>query len=175
MSVVRVSKQYAKGLWLYVSQNNEKETIYQELIQVTQLIDESGEFRAFLKNPIIDSRKKISIMKEIFKNFSLTFKKFMEICVKARRENLLKEIFGAYINIYEENKGIVRVNIITAERFDQEVINQIMAKHNLSTNDIIKEKINSKIIGGYIIEKDQELIDASIRTQLNRMRNSFKQ
>ncbi|MBK6479222.1 MAG: F0F1 ATP synthase subunit delta [Saprospiraceae bacterium] len=68
--------------------------------------------------------------------------------------------------------------LTTAEGIDPELVETIKAKltQAVSTRDNIEleTKVNPKLIGGFMIEYDDNLYDASIAHQLHNMKKAFR-
>ena len=90
---------------------------------------------------------------------------FNRLLVRKGREAYLPEIITAFIQQYKDYKGIHIVTLTTAIPLTDEVksviLNKISEAAHLKQVEL-KTKVNPEIIGGFIMETDGRLIDASI-------------
>lgn len=171
----RVAKRYAKGLWDFAVEQNIQEVVISEITNLVQVIKESKPLRLFLKSPILDYKKKISISKELFKNYSETTQNFIKLVINHRRESDLLLIGEQFVNLANEEKGIQNLRITSAVKLDEASINTIVSKLNLGdpSKVIIENKIEPSIIGGYILRIGDKQLDASIKSKLLKLKNDF--
>jgi F-type H+-transporting ATPase subunit delta len=175
MSVVRLAKRYASGLWEYALSLHESEVIIKEMKSIIDIIKQNKDFQFFLKSPIIETQKKIKIVNEIFKSFSTTSRNFITLVVKHKRECDLLEIAQQVLELYDTHNGIQRVEIISAISLDQETSNKILDSYPKinQSKAIIENKIDESIIGGYILRMDDQQIDASIKSELTNIKKKL--
>ncbi|CVK16527.1 MAG: ATP synthase F1 subunit delta [Apibacter sp.] len=175
MSVVRLAKRYASGLWEYALSVHESETIIKEMKSLIDIIKQNKDFQFFLKSPIIETLKKVKIVNEIFKSFSPISRNFITLVVKHKRENDLLEIAEQVLELYDVYNGIQRVEIISAIPLDQETTNKILNSYPKINQDkaIIENKIDGSIIGGYILRMDDQQIDASVKSELTNIQKKL--
>ncbi len=172
----KVAKRYAKGLYDFASQTNETAVLYQEMTELQKLLSTSIELKNFLKSPIIDYRKKIKIIDEIFKTNSQSFTKFIKLVINHGREANLIEIANQFIAIIDEEQNIQKGVLLSAIAFDKETIDKIVNESNLvdlSKPISIENKIDENLIGGYILRMSDKQLDASIKTKLHKLRKEF--
>lgn len=175
MSVVRLAKRYATGLWEYALSLHESETIVKEMKSLIDIINQNKDFQFFLKSPIIETHKKINIVNEIFKSFSPTSRNFITLVVRHKRENDLLEIAQQVLELYDVYNGIQRVEIISAVPLDQETVSKILNSFPKINQEkaIIKNKIDASLIGGYILRMGDQQIDASVKSELTNIQKKL--
>ena len=102
MIASKITTRYAKSLLDLAIEKNQLQHCYNDLLAVEALCSESSEFTLMLKSPIINTSKKLSIIKSLFeKNLSKTTYLFIELITKKKRESLLHSISKtslSYIN-----------------------------------------------------------------------------
>ena len=98
---------------------------------------------------------------------------FIDLIVKNSREDVLKEIAEAFVNLYKKKNNILDVTVISATELNQETKDQIISKIKASFEGTIEmvEKVDPALIGGFIIRIDDKQIDASIASQLSNLKN----
>lgn len=177
MSVSRISSRYAKSLMDLALERNELESIKKDISYFTEAI-RNRDLYLLLKSPIINSGKKISILKEVFRDkLGATTMAFFDIIVKKGREMYLPEIAADFMGQYRDYNKISVVKITTAAPLSEASMNEIKSK--LLSSDItmdkleITEKVDPSLIGGFIIEVGDRLYNASISHKLDEIRKEF--
>ena len=131
-----------------------------------------------LKSPIVKSDKKEKVLDAIFQDkIDPLTNSFLHIIVRKGRESQLAEIAHEFINQYRENKGISIVNITSTEPLSEETLSSIRKKltdSGLTRGNIqFTTSIDKNLIGGFIISFEDKLYDASVKHQLDELRNQF--
>ena len=102
---------------------------------------------------------------------------FFAMTVKNKRENFLKIICMNYLGFYAQRKNIRKVVITSAAKLDKDTASQIslLVKSQDKTSSVeLFEKTDESIIGGLIVQIDDKVYDASIRTQLKKVKEKLK-
>ena len=173
MSVKKVASKYAKSLLDLAVESNKLEIVKENMAGLLSLIRENREFSAFLKSPVIQFAKKRAILEQLFsgKLDELTLK-FILILAGKQREAILVEVISAFLDQYRKLKHISIVKIISAAPLPEDQVNQL--KHKLEASISGFENVDPKLMGGYIIEVEGNVYDASVRHKLENLRKEFK-
>jgi F-type H+-transporting ATPase subunit delta len=172
MKGTRVASRYAKSLFLQAKSEGLLEKIKVDAELLLQYCRERS-FRSFLISPVIKAVKKEEIFTNLFNGVvaaqTLDFLKFL---AHHRRENLLPEICQAFLRVYNTDKGITEVSLVTAISMNDEMEKQVAKL----LSGIVKGEVkmeqtdNPAIIGGFILKIGDRMIDASVSSQLAQAR-----
>lgn len=177
MSVARIASRYAKTLMDISIEKDMIDRIVQDVNSVAS-VAKLKDVDLLLKSPIIHSSKKLSIFREIFKDkLEEVSEKFFELIIKKGREAFIPAICTAFNEQYNAFKDISEMTITSAsaleehqlETIKQQLINSGITRKNLS----IIQKINTDLIGGFIIESGDLLIDNSVKGKLDKIKKQI--
>jgi len=179
MSEIKVAGRYAKSLIDLAVENNALQESYNDMVLFEKVVDETPELEAILKNPIVPLDKKTGILTGIFadKVSKLTIA-FFKIVVNKGRSAILFATAKQFVQQYNLIKGIVTADVTTATALSAAAKEQIVAivKRELNANEVIvNEKINGKLIGGFILKVGDKQFDASIASGLSKLKKEFAQ
>ncbi|WP_443944761.1 ATP synthase F1 subunit delta [Pedobacter sp. AW1-32] len=177
MSEIKVAGRYAKSLLDLSNENNALEEIKNDMVLFDKVVDQSPELEAILKNPIVPTDKKIGILKDLFadKVNKITLS-FFTIVVNKGRSAILFATAKQFIHQYNTIKGIVTAEVTSANALTAAAKEEIVAivKRELGANEVlINEKVNDKLIGGFILKVGDRQFDASIASNLNKLKKEF--
>jgi len=102
---------------------------------------------------------------------------FTRLLVNKNREGELPEIIVAFIKQYKEHKGIHTVKLTTAVPVSDAVKNQIIdqvRKTSGMQNIEVESVVDPGIIGGFVLQTGDKLIDASISYDLRAISRKFE-
>ncbi len=169
----RVIKHYAKILFEYTKKNN---FFHKNIKFIFSLLQNNINFIKFFNTKLLYIRRKIKIVKKIFYNFDLFIYNFTKFLILKNRENLLQKILLKYFNIYDRYKeNIVICTIVSTYKLSED-IKYIIAKkifNNKYSKIHINNKIDTSIIGGFILYKDYKEWDFSIKNNINKIKNKL--
>jgi F-type H+-transporting ATPase subunit delta len=166
---------YAKALIELAIENNLVDQVNADMKQIIVANNETKDFQLFLDSPIVGSEKKLSILNELFPNHQKLTTSFIELIVNNKREKALAQIADSYITLVKEKQGIVSVTLTSAQALDASTKKSILDKLAVSIKGTleIEEKIDSSLIGGFIIKMGDKQIDASISNKIKNLKTSL--
>ncbi len=176
MSVQRVTSRYAKSLIELAEEKNVLDKVEKDMKLFAATCKENRELVLVLRNPIIMHDKKVSILKGVFgKKMNELTLAFFEIVSRKSRENILFEIAEEFEIQFLLKNGIRRARLTTAMELGSKQKDQIidMLAKSVGKKIEIEERIDADLIGGFVIQVDDQQIDSSIKADLIRMKNKF--
>lgn len=176
MSNNKVSKRYAKAIFEESEKKDSLKEIAKEFEAINQVLNASPDLIQALSNPVIDSTQKLAVLKKIFPSVHPDISRLFEIVSEKRRENILQHIAQSFLNMHDEKLGLKRVAIQTTVPLQSEVEHRISdwIKSKTGANTVlIDNKVNKDIIGGMVIRFGDNLIDSSIKSQINKLKKEF--
>lgn len=177
MSVTRIAHRYAKSLIDLAVEQNKLERVRED-VQAFKEASTNKDFRAFIKSPIIHHTKKEQIIKTLFEGkFDTLTMSFLDILTRKGREEYLPEIAAEFIQEYKKIKHITTVRLTTATPLSEAAVNAVRTKliDTTKTSDNIElmTAVDPDLIGGYVLEFDGNVYDASIKHKLVQLKDDF--
>ena len=174
----RLAARYAKSLIDLAIEKDQLEAVHNDMLFLQQAIRGSRELANLLKSPIINSDKKDKILDAItagkVSTITATFNKLL---LSKGRESYLPEIVTAFIDQYKEYKGIQTVKLTTAvpvtEEVKKAIMDKISADRHLKNIELVTA-VDESLIGGFVLEIGDELVDGSIAFDLKNIRKQFQ-
>ena len=175
MKSTKSAIRYAKALLELSIENSNLNEVSSDMKRIVESANETHDFKVFLSSPVIKSDKKIEILKVLFVGFESLTSSFIDLITKNKREYLLVEIAEAYLYLLKKHQQIVPVSITSARKLEKETLNQILdkMKSHVEGDFEVTEEVDESLIGGFIVRMDDKQIDASVLTQLNRMKQEL--
>lgn len=172
----RIHIRYAKALFDLAIEQRLLEQVFADMKLISETICNSRELDVILRSPIIQTEKKLSIIKNVFQqNTCILTQKYLEIIVRKRRESFIKGIANGFIHFYKEHKKIKEVIMRTAVPLEKDTCNRIIdiMKQKTGFEIELKEIVDPKLIGGFVITMDDKQFDSSILKQVKRLKKEF--
>lgn len=175
--ITKAARRYTTALYEVSEEKGKLQEVAGDIEKSLALINSNKDLELFFHSPIVSKSKKLALTNEIFGgNVSQLTMDFMILLVNRRREALLKGIFEDFINLKKEKDGIVDVEIRTSIPLNDEEKQKM--KKKIDTFTKLKSNLNfvidDSIIGGFVAKINDTILDASIRRQLDRLKEKFK-
>ncbi|WP_205508685.1 ATP synthase F1 subunit delta [Longitalea arenae] len=173
----RLAARYAKSLIDLANEKNQLESVYNDMLFLQTLCKESRDFLVLLRSPVVKADKKGAIVEAVTKGkVSELTASFNRLLINKGRESNLPEVIVSFIDQYKEQKGIHTIKLTTAvpvtEDVKKQIIGQIQKQTSLNNIDL-KATVDEDIIGGFVLEIGDTLVDASIAYDLNKIKSQF--
>ncbi|MBW8686578.1 ATP synthase F1 subunit delta [Chitinophaga rhizophila] len=172
----RLASRYAKSLVDLSSEKGQLEAVNADMQFMQQLSKSNPDVVALLKSPIVKPDKKQQILSAIFDGKVNTITAaFIKLLVAKGREGNLPEIAQEFSKQYDVLKNISKVKITTAVPMDAAVLEVIKNKVQAGTDKKIalEAAVNPELIGGFVLESNNTLFDASVLRDLNDIKKQF--
>jgi len=177
MRQTKVAQRYAKAIFDLAVETSKLEDVKKdfELIQSVQ----NKELHLMLMSPVVKGEKKIAIFEAVFsKHIQPLTNSFFKLIFSKGRSVAINEIILAFIEKYRDQKGIKLLELTTAVEVSKEIQDNISSL--LKENQLLKGKsielktnVDASIIGGLVVQVDDQLFDASIRHDLQVIKKQF--
>ena len=166
---------YAKAIIELSSDKDSTDSVAADMNRIISAGNETEEFQIFLNSPVIKTDKKISILNVLFSDFSELTMSFVELIAKNKREYLLVDIAAAFVSLLKKQNGIVPVTVTSAVKLEKQTLDQILSKlkSQVEGDFEVTEEVDPSLIGGFVVKMEDKQFDASISTQLNRMKQEL--
>lgn len=105
------------------------------------------------------------------KELSGVINEFVKLLIKEHKLKSVDKIVAEFVSYAKKQEGIMDIAISTARELDKKVMAEITKVFGAQTTS--QEKIDQDLLGGIIIKTDEVIFDASLQTQLNKLKNAF--
>jgi len=174
----RVASRYAKSLLDLAVEKGQLEPVHADMLYLQQLTKGSRDFLGLLRSPVIKADTKIKAINAVTAGkVSPITTAFIQLMTSKAREAVLPEIITSFIQQYKEHKGIQTVKLTTAvpvsDALKNEIIAQVKKTGGFDKLEL-EETVDPNIIGGFVLQAGDKLIDASIAYDLKNISRQFE-
>ena len=150
------------------------DTIARELDAFIAFFTKQPVLEGLLLNPAVPAPRKRAAMEQITKvsGFSPIVSKLLVLLADRDRLALLKDIAAGYRDFLAERQNVVRAEVTSAEPLSSDRIRAIEQRLATVTGKRVAmtTKVDESIIGGVVARVGSTVYDASIATQLKKIR-----
>lgn len=176
-------RRYAKALYKYAVERDVAAQMYTVMDTLTKAYDDNASLQATIANPFVDNARKASILATAAdaKNqgkAAEAFDDFINLLGRHRRMDIMRETALAYLAIYRREHNIYKVHITSAATLadsDRNRINAMVEKHLQGGTAQYTYSTDPALIGGFTVTIDSQRLDASVRNELQQLRQRLIQ
>ncbi|MGH3081540.1 MAG: ATP synthase F1 subunit delta [Gaiellaceae bacterium] len=167
---------YAKALFDAAKEKGRLEPVRDELHDFADAVDQVPQLRALLESPEVESRDKMTALREILADSDELVRNFLLLVVEKGRAPELAEIVREFDALVAAEEGILDVELTTAVELSDaeatkllEQIEQVSGRRLRATREVDPE-----LIGGFVLRAGSHRADASVRGRLQRLGRELK-
>ena len=178
MNDSRLAARYAKALFRLVKEQGRLEEVKQDLNRLMDLLQASPEFTWLLESPVIISSEKARIVEKMLSSaIEPVTLDFLRLLIRHRREPNLASTCRMFRELYKADQGIMEANVESAVAADPSFIGDLKKQMEKSSKRKIEmtTEINESLIGGFILTLEDQQLDASVLSKLNRIRQELRE
>lgn len=179
MDIGIVTARYAKALLRFATENKEEDVVYQEMTCFLDTFLKVQALQPALLSPVLKEQQKIELLQnacEKAEQVSSSTRRFIELVTEKRRADLMHFIAQSYIEQYRKCKNIVKGRLVVPMAVSASVEKRLQQIVEQKTHCEVEFEVSvdRDIEGGFILEYDTYRLDASLRTQLDKLHRSLK-
>ena len=175
MRLSRAASRYAKAILSLAVERNEAAAVNEDMKNVMVTISKSKDLQNFLTSPLINSTKRKSGLKEVFKSSNALTQGLFDLLVENNRSEILQDVAMSYVVLFEEMNKREIATVTTAVEITSELEKKVLAKaKELAGKEItLQKKIDPSIIGGFVLRVGDKEINASVQNKFGELKRTF--
>ena len=157
--------------------------MYEESKELLSIFSKNNNFNTIFKSQLLNKKKQISVVSNLFsekKEKKIQVSKdllgLIMLLATNSRLNILEGVLKRYLELHISDNKEIEVKVSSVVKINDSLENNL--KKILSKNGKLKVKIinliDKDLLGGLIIQIGSNLIDTSIRSKLNKVKNVMK-
>jgi len=177
MPVDSVARRYAESLFEPALAGGRLDELAQGLAGLAQLIAAHEKLRELLVNPGVEVAEKLQVLRRLpGQVWPADLEAFLRMVLSMGRAAHLLDIAQAFAELVDEARGIVRARVCSARSLEAPLkrrLKQILEHREHKQVELI-ETTAPELLGGVQVVLGSRMLDGSLRTQLERLRQRLK-
>ena len=175
MKETGVAIRYALAIYDIAVENNKVLEINETLDSLLNLYEKDKEFKNLMLHPLIKREEKKKIANGVFSDADETSKNIIDYLIDKDRMSIIRFIAAEYLKIYYKENNEISVTATFPKEINEEQRKKLLQKLENKTGKkvVLDIKIDNSIIGGGIVRINDDVIDGSIKRQMENIKNTF--
>lgn len=196
-----IATRYATALLKLVDETGSGDVVAAQVQVIEKALDEVPDFRRSVDDPAVSAAKKLSLFEAALSSVSdpvewtslaPDLRRFIDLLIRNGRIGDVRLIFTTFITEYYRSRHIKRARLVVADPAllnpeptpsDRELAEPLRPTLDVRLRDLIekqtgcklilKTEVNPSLIGGFVFEVEDTVLDASVSRQLDIIRSQF--
>lgn len=177
MSAEAVAARYAQALYELGIEQGNLAGLTDEIRRVSATYDASSELRGVLNNPVVDDTARLAILQDVLDRLGVGIitKNTVKLLAERRRLLVLPYLSRALERLSDERAGVVRATVTTAAQLPESYFSKLkeQLEASLGKKVLLERQLDPSLLGGVVTRIGDRVIDGSLRTRLQRMRQTL--
>ena len=178
-SVSGVSGRYATALFELAKDEKSVDAILADLNQFDALLADSADLKRLVRSPVFSAEVQMKALDAVMDKAGIsgTSAKFLRVLTANRRLFAVSDVIRAFRALVANFKGEATAEVTVAEQLNDKNLDALKAALKTVTGkDVaLNVKVDPSIIGGLVVKLGSRMVDSSLRTKLNSIKNAMKE
>lgn len=169
---------YATALVKYARESGQGNLVCSQAEALEKVLHSVPELRRMISaaEDVVPSRDKFSLLESVLEGkMAPEMGRFLALLAANGRLDMAEDIFRSFVDAYRRSVGVRKAHLVTVGTPSALLLDRLKALVKEKTGDdvIIETEEDPSLIGGFVFDIDDYLMDASVKRQLDLIREQF--
>ena len=171
-----IAQVYARALFEVATGHDDIDVVREQLGQFADALDESRELQMFFFSPYFSTAEKQGSLAGMLEGADEILLNFLALLIENHRMPVIFRVRREYDRLWEDANKLLAVQITSAVELDPSVAQRVGDEIGRQTGRTVEltSTVDPEVLGGIVVRVGNSIIDASIRTKLNRLAFAMK-
>jgi F-type H+-transporting ATPase subunit delta len=167
-----IAQVYARSLFEAAGDHDKIDVVREQLAKFTDALQESRDLQTFFFSPYFSTEEKKAGLDRAVEGADDLVRNFLALLIENHRMPAAFRIRREYERMWEEANRLLPVEVTSAVQLDEGVIERIGEEIGRQTGRTVQlsSTVDPDVLGGIVLRVGNSILDASIRTRLERLR-----
>jgi F-type H+-transporting ATPase subunit delta len=168
---------YAEALFEVAKEKGKLDAVRAELAQFVDAVDGNRELQVFLFSPYFSSAEKVAGLKRAVSDADAELVNFLELLIEKQRMPEIFRIRRQLDQLWKQENRRIDVTVTSAVTLEPSVVEKVGEEIERQTGQKVElsSRVDAEILGGIVLQVGNKVLDASIRSRLEKLRKSVAQ
>ena len=165
---------YAEALFEVGRKKGTLDALQQQLGEVADAVDRNRELQVFFFSPYLSSAEKQEGITRAISGAEPELINFLELLVDKHRMPEIFRVRREFDELWKQENRRIDVTVTSAVELDPAVVTRIGQEVERQTGEKVdlSSEVDDEILGGIVLQVGNMVLDASIRSRLEKLRKS---
>lgn len=170
-----LARVYSEALFDAAHGQGKVDLVKDQLAELTDALEQQRELHLFFFSPLFSTREKKEGLERMLDGADELFVNFLKVLIDNHRMPVIFRIRRQYEALWQDEHKLLPVEVTSAVQLDDQIAGQIRERIEQQTGRTVEltRTVDDSILGGLIVRVSNMVLDASIRNQLERLRQQI--
>ena len=172
--MAEAARVYAEALFDVAREKGKLDAIRDELAQFADAVAGDRDLQVFFFSPYFSSAEKAAGLKRAVSGADAELLNFLELLIEKQRMTEVFRIRRTLDELWKQENRRIDVTVTSAVELDPAVVEKVGEEIERQTGQKVElaSRVDGEIIGGIVLQVGNMVLDASIRSRLEKLRKS---
>lgn len=172
--MAEAARVYAEALFEAGKDRGKLDALQSQLGQFVDAVEGDRDLQVFLFSPYLSSADKMEGLRRAISGAEPELTNFLDLLVEKHRMPEIFRIRREFDRLWKKENRRLDVTVTSAVELDQAVVEQIGQEVERQTGEAVElsSRVDDGILGGIMLQVGNMVLDASIRSRLEKLRKS---
>ena len=167
-----IAQVYARSLFEVAQEHDKLDEVRDQIGQFADALGESRDLQTFFFSPYFSTEEKKAGLDSALEGADPVVENFLALLIENHRMPVLFRVRREFDQMWREVNKLLPVQITSAVELDKAVTQQIGDEIGRQTGRTVEltSTVDPDVLGGLVVRVGNSILDASIRTRLERLR-----
>ncbi len=167
-----IAQVYARSLFEVAQEHDKLDDVREQIGQFADALGESRDLQTFFFSPYFSTEEKKTGLASALEGADPVVENFLALLIENHRMPVLFRVRREFDQMWREVNKLLPVQITSAVELDTAVTEQIGDEIGRQTGRTVEltSTVDPDVLGGLVVRVGNSILDASIRTRLERLR-----
>ncbi len=167
-----IAQVYARSLFEVAEEHDKLDEVRDQIGQFADALGESRDLQTFFFSPYFSTEEKKKGLASALEGADPVVENFLALLIENHRMPVLFRVRREFDQMWREVNKLLPVQITSAVELDKAVTEQIGDEIGRQTGRTVEltSTVDPDVLGGLVVRVGNSILDASIRTRLERLR-----
>jgi F-type H+-transporting ATPase subunit delta len=169
-----IAEVYARSLFEVTQDGGDLDRVHDELGEFADALSESQDLQVFFFSPYFSSQEKKDGLGKLIEDADENLVRFLELLAERHRLPVVFRIRRTFDDLWRKENKRLPVTVTSAVELDKDMVEGIGKKIEEQTGQQIElsSKVDPDVLGGLVLQVGNQVLDASVRNRLEKLRKS---
>ena len=178
-SVSGVSGRYATAFFELARDEKSVDAVKADLDKFAAILAESDDLKRLVRSPVFGAEAQSKALAAVLDKAGISgiSANFLQVLTANRRLFVVSDVIRAFNALVAKFKGEASADVTVAEALSDKNLDALkVALKSVTGKDVaLNVKVDQSIIGGLVVKLGSRMVDSSLRTKLNSIKNAMKE
>jgi F-type H+-transporting ATPase subunit delta len=167
-----IARVYADALFEAAKEKGNLGEVHEQLDQFAEEMNENADMRVFFFSPYFSSAEKREAISQAVSGGEDELVNFLQLLAEKHRMPAIFRIRQRFDELWAQAEKRLEVRLTSAVELDQKIVDQVGEQIERQTDRTIDltNEVDPDILGGLVLRVGNRVLDASLRSKLERLR-----